>query len=407
MERWIVRSVFHARGVWVAAAVVVLASVPGCDGSANNRAAAPDTTTASTAVASRSDSEVARLGSEIAERIESFVDPTTNAPFRPLRAILIETDGHTVLERYHRGTASDTSNVFSVTASVVGTLIGIALSDGSLRSVDQTLGELLPSFAADMEPEEAAITLRQLLTMTAGLPAGHTGRLHDPGGGDLLLATDSAPWLLSENWVRSILADRLEQSPGEGFAYSHAGSHLLSAILTEAVGTSVLDYARAKLFDPIGITSRPATDLLAIDENEAAYEQADFAWPHDPQGILTGFGWLKLTARDMAALGQLYLDGGRWHGNQVVPSAWVDAATTEQVQAKSILEGYGYQWWVTTAGGHPAYAAMGFGGQLIEVVPDLRLVAVFSADVTEPDAPVDPYSYASILSLIIQQVEDE
>ena len=77
------------------------------------------------------------------------------------------------------------------------------------------------------------------------------------------------------------------------------------------------------------------------------------------------------------------------------------------MQAKSILEGYGYQWWVTTAGGHPAYAAMGFGGQLIEVVPDLRLVAVFSADVTEPDAPVDPYSYASILSLIIQQVEDE
>ncbi len=66
-----------------------------------------------------------------------------------------------------------------------------------------------------------------------------------------------------------------------------------------------------------------------------------------------------------------------------------------------------HQWWVTTAGGHPAYAAMGFGGQLIEVVPDLRLVAVFSADVTEHDAPVDPYSYASILSLTIQQVEDE
>ena len=142
------------RAGWVAAMVVVLASVPGCDGSANNRAAAPDTTTASTAVASRSDSEVARLGSEIAERIESFVDPTTNAPFRPLRAVLIETDGHTVLERYHRGTASDTSNVFSVTASVVGTLIGIALSDGSLRSVDQTLGELLPPLPLTWDPRK-------------------------------------------------------------------------------------------------------------------------------------------------------------------------------------------------------------------------------------------------------------
>jgi CubicO group peptidase (beta-lactamase class C family) len=395
------------RAALAAAAAVVLAWATGCDGSASNRASSPDTPATSTAAAPTSEGEAARLGSEIAERIESFVDPSTNAPLRPLRAVILEVDGHTVLERYYRGSSSDTSNVFSVTASVVGTLIGIALSDGSLQSVDQTLGELLPSGAADMEPEEAAITLRQLLTMTAGLPAGHTGVLHDPGGGDLLLATDTAPWLRSADWVRSILAEPLEQPPGEGFAYSHASSHLLSAILTEAVGTSVLDYARAKLFDPLGITSRPAADLVAIEGNEAAYERADFTWPHDPQGVLAGFGWLKMTARDMAALGQLYLDGGRWDGKQVVPTAWVDAATKEQVRAKSILEGYGYHWWVTTAGGRPAYAAIGFGGQLIEVVPDLRLVAVFSADMTEPDAPVDPYSYVSILSLIIQQVEDE
>ncbi len=349
--------------------------------------------------------EAAGLGSEIAERIESFVDPRTNAQLRPLRAVIMEVDGHTVLERYYRGSSSDTSTVFSVTASVVGTLIGIALSDGSLGCLDQTLSELLPTYAADMEPEEAAITLRELLTMTAGLRSGHTGRLHDPGGGDLMLATDTPTWLSTDDWVRGILADRLQQSPGEGFAYSHASSHLLSAVLTEAVGTSVLDYARANLFDRLDIKTRPALDLVAVEKNVPAYERARFAWPHDPQGIHTGFGWLKLTARDMAALGRLYLNGGRWHGEQVVPTAWVDAATTEQVRANSITEGYGYQWWVTTAGGHAAYAAIGFGGQLIEVVPDLRLVAVFSADVTEPDPPVDPYSYVSILSLIVYQVE--
>ena len=349
--------------------------------------------------------EAAGLGSEIAERIESFVDPRTNAQLRPLRAVIMEVDGHTVLERYYRGSSSDTSNVFSVTASVVGTLIGIALSDGSLGSLDQTLSELLPTYAADMEPEEAAITLRELLTMTAGLRSGHTGRLHDPGGGDLLMATDTPTWLSTDDWVRGILADRLQQSPGAGFAYSHASSHLLSAVLTEAVGTSVLDYAQANLFDRLGIKTRPAPGLVAVEKNVPAYERARFAWPNDPQGIHTGFGWLKLTARDMAALGRLYLDGGRWHGEQVVPTAWVDAATTEQVRANSITEGYGYQWWVTTAGGHAAYAAIGFGGQLIEVVPDLRLVAVFSADVTEPDPPVDPYSYVSILSLIVYQVE--
>ena len=146
-----------------------------------------------------------------------------------------------------RGSASDTSNLFSVTKSVVGTLIGIALSDGSLGSIDQPLGELLPAYAADMEPEEAAITLRQLLTMTAGLPEE--------------LGRDLPEWMLTDDWVRSILAEPLEQSPGEGFAYSNASSHLLSAVLTEATGMSVLDYARARLFDPLGITSRPAPDL--------------------------------------------------------------------------------------------------------------------------------------------------
>jgi CubicO group peptidase (beta-lactamase class C family) len=321
--------------------------------------------------------------------------------------VIIDVDGHTVLEDYYRGSSSDTSNVFSVTSTVVGTLIGIALSDGSLRSIDQTLGELLPAYAADMEPDEAAITLRQLLTMTAGFPAGHCQCRHEPGGTDLLLATDSPPWLLSNDWVSGILSDRLERSPGVEFAYSHASSHLLAAVLAEATGTSVLDYARAKLFDPLGITSRPEADLLAVEANRPAYDRADFAWPHDPQGVQTGFSWLKLTARDMAVFGRLYLDGGRWQGEQVVPTAWVDAATTEQVRADSITHGYGYQWWVTTAGGHEAYAAVGFGGQLIEVVPDLRLVAVFKADIIEPDAPVDPYSYVSILSGIIQQVENE
>jgi CubicO group peptidase (beta-lactamase class C family) len=406
IERSTVREVIRRRRIWVVAALV-LATLPGCDGSASDRDSSANTPATSTAAAPTAASELTRVGSEIAQRIDSFIDPVKNAVFRPVRAVLIEADGHTVLENYYRGSSSDTSNVYSVTCSVIGTLIGIALSDGSLRSIDQSLGELLPAYTADMEPEEAAITLRQLLTMTAALPTGHKGPLHDPGGGDLLLATDTPPWLLSNDWVRGILAEPFEQSNDEEFAYSHASSHLLSAILTQATGMSVLDYARANLFDPLGITTRPADNLVAIEENLPAYERADFAWPHDPQGVQTGFSWLKLTTRDMATFGQLYLDRGRWHGEQVVPSAWVDAATTEQVQAKSILEGYGYQWWVTTANGHAAYAAMGFGGQLIEVVPDLRLVAVFSADVTGPDAPVDPYSYASFLSLVVHQVENE
>jgi CubicO group peptidase (beta-lactamase class C family) len=387
------RPVTGKRAVLLSAAAMVFATVIGCDGQASD-SSSRERAPASTDAAPTTPAELTRVGPEIAERIQSYVDPAKNAIFRPIRAVIIEVDGVTVLEHYYRGSASDTSNVFSVTKSFVGALIGIALADGSLRSIDQTLAELLPAYAADMEPEEAAITLRQLLTMTAGLPEE--------------LGRDLPEWMLTDDWVRSILAEPLEQSPGEGFAYSNASSHLLSAILTEATGMSVLDYARASLFDPLGITSRPTPDLLfTVEENALVYERADFAWPHDPQGFSMGFSFLKLTARDMAAFGRLYLDGGRWQDKQVVPTAWVDAATTDQVQVDSATEGYGYQWWVTTAGGHAAYAAAGYGGQLIEVVPDLRLVAVFSTELTETDAAVDEYAYISILSQIIDQVENE
>ena len=110
-----------------------------------------------------------------------------------------------------------------------------------------------------------------------------------------------------------------------------------------------------------------------------AYEKAAFAWPVDHQGINYGAAFLKLRPRDLAKLGQLYLEHGSWQGKQVVPQAWVRDATSAQVPTTdgSGAEHYGYQWWVTTAGGHPAYAAIGFGGQLIEVVPDKALVVVF------------------------------
>ena len=120
-----------------------------------------------------------------------------------------------------------------------------------------------------------------------------------------------------------------------------------------------------------------------------------------------GWAHLKLTARDMAALGQLYLDDGRWQGEQVVPTAWVHDATTEQVQTNNLTTGYGYQWWVTTAGDHYAYAAIGYGGRLIEVVPDLHIVALFSTDVPETGATVDARSYTSIVSAMIRQVESK
>jgi CubicO group peptidase (beta-lactamase class C family) len=314
----------------------------------------------------------APTGGELAVAVDRFVDQSLSPGIRNTRAILVAVDGKTVVERYYDSRADESTNVASVTKSILSTLIGIAVSEGDL-TIDQTLRELLPSYAEVMTRQVGAITVRQLLTMTAGLPADGSSDPR-PSGSD---------------WIADIVRRGTVQAPGKGFAYSSASSHLLAAILVEATGRPLLAYARERLLEPLGIDTRQAFQpILAAglpDRVEAhqirAYERAGFAWPRDPQGINVGYGYIKMTAEDMVKLGNLYLDQGAWEGEQLVPGSWVEDATSPAV---STVPGgfagadYGYQWWVTSAGEYSAFAAIGYGGQIIEVVPDLRLVVAAS-----------------------------
>jgi len=353
----------HRRG-WMCIAAAVIAAAAGCSGGSP---AAPTASGPATPAISASAHPV--VPAEVEKRIQEFLDLDYTGGFDQVRAIVVSVHGRPVFERYYHSSAATTGNVFSVTKSVMSMLIGIAIDERKLRGVDQTLAELLPAYAATMPAAVKAVTLRQVLTMTAGLPPDPPGAL--PG------------FVTSGDWVGAILREGTQQPAGQGFAYASAGSHLLSAILRQATGRSTLDYARAKLFTPLGISTVPAAEPVARSESDPAYDRARFAWPTDPQGNHVGFSFLKLTGRDMARLGQLWLNQGRWAGRQVVSAAWVSESTTSHVDTHATPEQYGYQCWVTTADGHRAYAAIGYGGQLIEVVPDLDLVVV----VASTDAP--------------------
>lgn len=313
---------------------------------------------------------------------ERYLSNILSPAVSQVRAVLVNVDNKPVMQRYRGSTAQTTRDVHSVTKSVMATLIGIAIAEGRLRSLDDPLAVLLARHTADMNPATAAVTLRQLLTMTAGLPG-------DPDGGGL----DAS--LSGPDWVGSVLRRGTVTPPGSAFVYASGGSHLLAAILVDAVGTSVREYARPRLFDPLGIdTSNAVQPRVDVDPDaQAKYVQAAFAWPTDPAGIELGYGGLKLAAVNMAKIGQLYLDGGRWNGQQLVPASWVRDATRAHVatEAGAIggLTGYGYQWWVTTDQDHPGYAALGFGGQLIEVIPDLRLVVVVATATAVTDSELN------------------
>jgi CubicO group peptidase (beta-lactamase class C family) len=171
--------------------------------------------------------------------------------------VLVEAEGHTVFEHYYHSSLSTSRDVESVTESVMSILVGIALAEGRLGSVDQTLAELLPTYASSMKPGIAATSLRQVLTATAGF-AGDTGS----AGGD---------FAASDDWTRAIL-DGTARPAGEAFGHSDGGAHLLSAILVQATGQSVLSYARAKLFDPLGIKTRPSVERLPAGPDISLYK---------------------------------------------------------------------------------------------------------------------------------------
>jgi CubicO group peptidase (beta-lactamase class C family) len=333
-----------------------------------------------------SDSSASSPGASAAAAVQAAVDEHLEArDLSGLRALLVAMDGRLLVERYWDSGPDEHADTMSVTKSITGALVGAALADGSLRDLEQPLVELLPDQADRMSPAVATITLRQLLTMTAGLP------------GD---GSDLPAWTQGQDWVGDILTTGVVTDPGTEFAYSNSSSHLLAAVLVEATGRSVLDYARAVLFDPLGVDTRPATTVMAADDpGSARYEAAPgFVWPQDPQGVHTGFGWAKLTARDLLAFGQLHLDGGRWGGHQLLPADWVAQATSAQVPVDyPYTDGYGYQWWITSVDGHPAAGAWGLGGQLIEVVPDLDLVVVVSTPIRDGFVFTTP---APLLSLV-------
>ena len=289
--------------------------------------------------------------------------------FDQVRAILVARGGRTVYTE-HFGTDADAYwGLQSVTKSIVSTLVGIALDEGLIVGVDATLAELLPDDLGVMSRAVRTTTLRQLLTMSAGFPAG-------------MAATPE--FTHEKHWVRAILAHP-ESPPGQEFVYSNGTSHLLAAIVEEATGMSILDFARSRLFGPLGIESASALQPVVTSiEALKALDEADFAWPVDPQGTGTGWFGLRLRPEDLLKIGQLFLDEGRWEDRQVVSTQWVADATTQQVEVDSGL-GYGYQWWTGDLDGETSYQAIGYGGELIVVVPSRDLVVVTATELRQAD----------------------
>jgi CubicO group peptidase (beta-lactamase class C family) len=269
--------------------------------------------------------------------------------YRTVRSLVVARGACVVFEYYRKDIGAGTrSPVYSVTKSVLSILIGIAIDRGYLR-LDQKLSEWLPEASqANIDPLVREITVRDLLTMTAGF---------DPAGDDA--AKISVP--TSQSW-RWLLNRPMKYPPGTHFSYDTSDQNLLSIVLTRAIKQDALLFARRNLFEPLRI------------EN--------YNWVTDADGYLIGATSLSLTARDMAKIGLLYLRRGRWGDSQIVSEAYALESTARHNEGgPPSNSAYGYFWWVgKTKSGLEAFFAAGHNSQLVYVVPKLDLVAAIAAE---------------------------
>lgn len=286
-------------------------------------------------------------------------------------SISIVRNGYLVFDEYP-GTVYDVDRkhiIHSCTKSFTSALVGIALAEGYIDGVDSKLVDLLPNKTmANLDERKQAITLEHLLTMTAGLEWDEwTEPYNSP------LNSHYQMWFASDS-VQYILDLPMEYDPGEAWTYNSGASHLLGAIVAEATGTSLFDYAVEKLFTPLGISSH------------------DIYWPIDNQGYYRASGGVEMLPQDMAKFGYLYLNNGTWDGEQIIPFDWVQQSATTLVSFDD-FSGYSYQWWTYPSLIADVYSANGFAGQYIFVVPSLDMVVVFTSNVP----PYETYPQVTLL----------
>lgn len=304
-------------------------------------------------------SEDVRLSTTEFDTGEIRIIRETADDLKPLNTLIVSQDGTEVIEYAVRGHSIDRpQNIKSASKSVLSALVGIAIKEGHLTGLEQTVGEFFPTILEGEPDLKRSITLRNLLLMRSGLESTSFGNY--------------GAWVTSENWLKDALERPLLDRPGTVTNYSTGNSHIVAAVLTEATGRDLKDYAQERIFDPLGVRIH--------------------AWQRSPEGYRFGGNNLSLTPQGMLRFGQLYLNDGHWNDEQVLPDKWVHESTQSYVHDTYHGYPYGYFWWNVTYQGLDVDFAWGHGGQFVFVVPELDLVVVTTSDLQNKSGGTDGYT---------------
>jgi CubicO group peptidase (beta-lactamase class C family) len=290
--------------------------------------------------------------------IDELFERVGNGGYKNIHCVLLAKGGKLVIEEYFAGqnsvgqypkfTRDTLHEMKSATKSVNSILVGIAIDRHLIHSVDEKVSSFFPEYSdVFTNKEKDAIRLKDLLSMTAGLSWDEwTHPYTDP-------RNDAAMMASKADFFRYVLERPVATPPGAKFVYNSGISLMLGEIVHKVSGLSADKFAERYLFLPLGITN--------------------YYWQKAPNGVVNTLGGLWLRPRDMAKIGQLFLNGGRWNGKQIVSEEWIKESTKQQVGAGQLpawfsADGYGYQWWLGSfqvrGQTFESYSARGQGGAI-------------------------------------------
>ena len=294
-----------------------------------------------------------------------------------VHAVLIERNGRLIYEEYFDGfderwgtplgpvkmTAESRHDLRSVTKSVVSALVGIANGEGKIPSLDEPIVKWFSEYPDLDTPDRRRVTLAHALSMTSGFDWNEDVPYNDPRNDEIRMTRDPQP-------LRYALARPFAKDPGADFKYNGGLTQVVAAVLVRATKMSLQEYARTRLFEPLGIT--------------------DVEWVGDLAGMPAAASGLRLRARDLAKIGSLYLNGGKWNGKQVIPGSWIELSTRRQFRFRPRTGadaggefGYGYFWWYScypsAKGLIEARTAVGNGQQRVFVLPTMNMAVTIFA----------------------------
>lgn len=286
--------------------------------------------------------------------------------YKKITSVVIADHGKLVYEGYFNdGSADALNDVRSATKSLTAMLAGAAIQRGAIKDVRAPVYAFFPDVKLDRpDPRRASITLEDLLTMSSIWECDDENQFSTGNEERMYVADRWLDFALNlpvrgyAPWVQ-----RPAEAPyGRAFSYCTAGAFVAGAVVERAVKKPLATFAREALETPLDIT--------------------ESHWNVSSEGIGMGGGGTRYRARDLAKFGELALDGGRWNGKQVLPTAWVSAMLTPHAQAREDAE-YGYLWWrfhfMVDGVDTPVWAMSGNGGNYVFVVPSRRVVAVITS----------------------------